>query len=587
MTAIRGTRAARPPSERVGIVMLTWNALAYTKRALASLRTATTYPDLDVVVVDNGSTDGTVEWLRTVPGIHVIANGRNLGFTGGVNVGLAALDDDCDAVLLNNDLLITQGDWIQRLRDCAYSAPDIGIVGCRLVDAEGRLQHAGSYVTPVAMRGEQIGGELDVGQYVTRREVECAVGAALYVKRALLDLTGGLHREYFSYFEDTDLCYEAAQEGLRTMYAGDVTLVHHQNVSTRENRADMWEMFERSHGLFVRRWGERIRRRYSPTVEIRAPFECAGHNADGEAAVDLTLALHEAGVAVVPRLSDGAMAEFDHPLLADISTRDVPPGTVCLAVGPGATVPAGRPAVRVAGSSRPTDLGGCAAVWVASEYAAEQQRPSAAVPIEVVPWGIDPDYFHPGARRFRSRGGFVAGTVLDWDDEWFRTTALLAAFNAAFRCSDPVVFHCHVRSAPDGADPAAAARAVPLDPEGGRIVVTSGAPVARAERCALYASWDACVVAELDPHSPVGVLAPMAVGVPTVAIAAGAAAGLLDDACAWLVPDDPGEMAAAVTEIVSDPTSAARRAARGAAKASGHTWAATAATVRDLLEKLV
>ena len=162
--------------------------------------------------------------------------GKNLGFVRGNNVGIRATPVG-DILLLNNDIVIRQLGWLEELHRVAYSADDIGIVGCRMILPDGRLLHAGAYMPLDTFWGQQIGSlEKDVNQYGYDRDVQGVIGACMYIKRAVLDTIGPLNEAFFSYFEDTDYCLQAAEAGFRTVCAGGVTLVHHENVSTQMNR---------------------------------------------------------------------------------------------------------------------------------------------------------------------------------------------------------------------------------------------------------------------------------------------------------------------------------------------------------------
>src|SRR2546423_13671182 len=118
--------------KKVTIIILTWNGLAYTKRCLETLREQTAFPDYEVVVVDNGSTDGTVEYLKSLPWLRLFENRENLGFVRGNNRALAECGGDSDFVLLNNDTEIIQPEWLSRLQATAHRAPEGGIGGPRL-----------------------------------------------------------------------------------------------------------------------------------------------------------------------------------------------------------------------------------------------------------------------------------------------------------------------------------------------------------------------------------------------------------------------------------------------------------------------
>ena len=169
-----------------------------------------------MIVADNGSTDGTLEYLRSRTDVETIVNGSNLGFSKGNNRAISASDPQSDIILLNNDTELHQPDWITRLQVSAYKSPDIGVVGCRLARPNGVLQHAGTYIPIDTFWGQQSGGgEKDVNQYNDDRDVEGVVFACVYIKREALNEIGLLDEEYFSYFEDTDYCFRALAKGYR------------------------------------------------------------------------------------------------------------------------------------------------------------------------------------------------------------------------------------------------------------------------------------------------------------------------------------------------------------------------------------
>jgi len=226
-----GARARAGASEeyregkKVTIVILTWNGLAYTKRCLETLRGRTAFPDYEVVVVDNGSTDGTVEYLRSLPWVRLFENRVNLGFVKGNNRAFAKCGGESDFVLLNNDTEIIQPEWLSRLQGTAYSAPEVGIVGARLRRPEGMLQHAGTYMPLETFWGQQIGaGERDINQFNADAEVEGVVFACTYIKREVYERVGPLDEDYFSYFEDSDYCLKAQSHGFKVFCCGRATV---------------------------------------------------------------------------------------------------------------------------------------------------------------------------------------------------------------------------------------------------------------------------------------------------------------------------------------------------------------------------
>ena len=171
------------------LIMLAWNQWPLTRRCLDSLLASAPFA-AEVIVVDNGSSDETPAGLVAYADrVRIVALPENLGFVRGMNAGIAAARPDDDVVLLNNDLVFTQPDWLERLRDAAYAAPEHGIVGCRLLgpEAEGRINHVGGYIEADELRGQQVEGgpfERDVGQYVSTRRVQGIAFALAYVVAA-------------------------------------------------------------------------------------------------------------------------------------------------------------------------------------------------------------------------------------------------------------------------------------------------------------------------------------------------------------------------------------------------------------------
>ncbi|HSB36923.1 MAG TPA: glycosyltransferase, partial [Thermoanaerobaculia bacterium] len=133
-------------TRRVTLVILCWNRWELTRRCLETLHATTDLEGVDVLVVDNGSTDETPERLAGYPWLRVLTLPGNLGFVRGNNAGIDAAEPRADVVLLNNDVEFPEAGWLDRLQASAHAAPDIGIAGCRLVLPDGRLLHAGTYI---------------------------------------------------------------------------------------------------------------------------------------------------------------------------------------------------------------------------------------------------------------------------------------------------------------------------------------------------------------------------------------------------------------------------------------------------------
>ncbi len=204
---------------KVGIVVLSWNSREFIGACLAGLRRHE--PRSPVYVVDNGSSDGSPEILATAhPEVTLIKLPANHGFAGGSNVGAArALADGCDAVaLVNNDTVIDEP-FIDACARVLDEHPEIGIVGPVIVDAENpaAVQCRGGRIGPWTLDFAYLGS----GERYERRDrydtVDYVLGAAMIVRREVLEATGGLDAEFFpAYVEEADLCFRAGRLGHRS-----------------------------------------------------------------------------------------------------------------------------------------------------------------------------------------------------------------------------------------------------------------------------------------------------------------------------------------------------------------------------------
>ena len=220
-----------PAHPLVYAVVLNWNSWRDTVRCLTSLRSSS-YPNLHVVVVDNDSTDGSPEHLALlveVPWGELVRADRNLGFTGGANLGLRlALERGADyAFLLNNDATVAP-DCIATLVKEAERRPQVGLVGPKIVWAAepGCIWSAGMSVAWHRATIEAHRNVPDDGRFDGCRVVQGLSGCALLVKRAVLERVGLLDERYFVYYEDLDWCLRARQAGFRCLYVGAARASH-------------------------------------------------------------------------------------------------------------------------------------------------------------------------------------------------------------------------------------------------------------------------------------------------------------------------------------------------------------------------
>jgi O-antigen biosynthesis protein len=239
-------------STSVSIIVPTWNGRDYVSACLTSLL-GQDYRDFEVIVVDNASEDGTPRIIaQGYPGVRLLCNERNLGFAGGVNVGIRASGGDI-VILFNQDAVAEPG-WLSAMAAGIMAKPNIGVAGCKIyLQAEkGRLWHTGTTIEPPRMqptlRGDR---EMDHGQYDSVAEVECVVGAAMAVRRCVFDEIGLFDEDYFFYLEDTDLCMRARAAGYQVVYLPNAVARHHVAGSLGDTSALTFRYYHQSRLLFL------------------------------------------------------------------------------------------------------------------------------------------------------------------------------------------------------------------------------------------------------------------------------------------------------------------------------------------------
>jgi GT2 family glycosyltransferase len=250
----------------VFIVVLNRHGRDYTLECLRSLE-AVSYSNWFAIVIDNGCRDfSAAELAERFPRSHYLRTERNLGFTGGVNLGIQhAMALGAEYVfLLNNDTRVDP-DAITQLIRVARSDPSIGIVGAKLLqlDAPDHLESAGVRVDVAWGRVYQIGfGERDAGQYDSTADVVVS-GAAMLLSRAACDRLGDFDERYFLYLEDIDFCLRARRAGFRVVLAPRARVYHKgKGVSAGGNSPLILYYTTRNHLMLMRTYGDggRLRR---------------------------------------------------------------------------------------------------------------------------------------------------------------------------------------------------------------------------------------------------------------------------------------------------------------------------------------
>jgi GT2 family glycosyltransferase len=251
-------RSASGPAgeDLVSIIVLTRNRLEDTRVCLDSIRRHTPEPH-EIVFVDNGSTDGTVEWLREVvrdhPEARAVVKSRNLGFAGGNNQGLA-MSRGRHVVLLNNDTAVTEG-WLAGLMSVLDDHPGVGLVGPMTNHASGPQVAPGvSYRSLPEM--EAFAREWAAANAGRSDEARRLVGFCLLARRRVIDDVGGLDERFvLGNCEDDDFCLRAFQAGWRARIARDV-FVHHTGGRTfAADGVDYARCLAENFDRFKEKWG--------------------------------------------------------------------------------------------------------------------------------------------------------------------------------------------------------------------------------------------------------------------------------------------------------------------------------------------
>lgn len=207
---------------KVAVILLNWNNKGDTLECIESLKRVT-YPNFEVLVVDNGSSDDSVSSIRAAyPDVTLIENKANLGFTGGNNVGIRqALANGADYVLLLNNDTVVDPAFLDKLVQVMESDPSIGIAGPKMYyySEPRRIWCTGGKVNHWRGEAWNLGNdEIDVGNFDKLTDVDFMNGCALIVTRKVLEDIGMLHEPMFCYFEENDFCARAKKHGYRIVY---------------------------------------------------------------------------------------------------------------------------------------------------------------------------------------------------------------------------------------------------------------------------------------------------------------------------------------------------------------------------------
>lgn len=234
----------------VSIVILNWNGLENTKLCLESVY-ALDYPNFEVVLVDNGSSDGSKNYFANLEGIVFVDNPVNRGFTGGHIDGLAASSGDF-VVLLNNDAVVKPNLIKVALKH--FSDKQVAAVGGRMYHWDDKLEpydesntfYSYQEISPITAEAKTLDYDHGVVQ-----EVNNVSGACVMVRRSFIDEVGYFYDKFFAYYEETDLFARAKRAGYKVLYDPAFQVWHLNGASTTNRKAMFYYLIFRNRFLFA------------------------------------------------------------------------------------------------------------------------------------------------------------------------------------------------------------------------------------------------------------------------------------------------------------------------------------------------
>lgn len=241
----------------VSIIVLSYNSRDDTLDCLRSLEHLT-YPRVQVIVVDNDSSDGSVEAIKTdFPAITLIATGQNLGFTGGNNVGIRhALDSGADYIMLLNNDTIVAPDMIDIMVAAMEADSSVGVAGPMIYyyDQPDTIWSAGGTIDWKHGSTNMIGvSQVDRGQFgLQSHEVDFVTGCALLVRREVWQQAGLLDDEFFMYYEETEWCVRARRAGFKIIHVPLAMMWHKIMIDLRATSPRTYYYMTRNRLLFLR-----------------------------------------------------------------------------------------------------------------------------------------------------------------------------------------------------------------------------------------------------------------------------------------------------------------------------------------------
>jgi GT2 family glycosyltransferase len=212
----------------ISVIIVNYNGLRFLQNCLASLKNQS-YPSTryEVILVDNGSIDGSIEFIRNNwPKIRIIEAKKNLGFAAGNNLGFDHANGEFFA-LLNNDTEVPEN-WLSTLVATILESKIIGLVTCKILFHADRqtINSTGLQLLSDGRGNDRGFREKDIGQYNLKEDVFGACGASVLLRKKMLQDIGNFDERLFMYYEDLDLAWRAKLENWRCIYTPETVVYH-------------------------------------------------------------------------------------------------------------------------------------------------------------------------------------------------------------------------------------------------------------------------------------------------------------------------------------------------------------------------